>query len=68
LDQHVEDLHGAPQTHPLAGGAQHHLVQVPTIGWRSRRAIAEPNFSTQRRTVSYEMSSPRDVEELLAER
>src|SRR5262249_9310976 len=29
--------------------------------WRSRRAIAGPNFSTQRRTVSYEISSPRSA-------
>src|ERR1700741_2061061 len=29
--------------------------------WRRRRAIAGPNFSTQRRTVSYEMSSPRSA-------
>ena len=29
--------------------------------WRSRRGIAGPNFSTQRRTVSYDMSSPRSA-------
>src|SRR5215831_3431589 len=60
LDQHVENLalviDGTPQIHPLAGDEYHHLVQMPAIA-RPRatlaqpRAIAGPNFSTQRRTV-----------------
>src|SRR5205807_4554899 len=35
LNQHVENLalviDGAPQIHPLAGDAHHHLVQMPAI-------------------------------------
>jgi hypothetical protein len=46
LDQHVEDLafmvDGSPQIHPLAGGANHHLVEVPAIA-RPRTAEAQPS-------------------------
>ena len=35
LDQHVEDLalmvDGTPQVHPLAGDADHHLIQMPSV-------------------------------------
>jgi hypothetical protein len=61
LDQHVEDLalviDGAPEISPLAAmritmssKCQRSLGRGRR--WRSRRAIAGPNFSTQRRTVS----------------
>jgi hypothetical protein len=61
LNQHVQNLalviHGTPQIHPLARDAHHHLLQCQRLlgrgrRWRSRRAIARPNLSTHRRTVS----------------
>jgi len=43
LDQHVEDLalviDGAPEIHPLAGDAHHHLVEMPAIA-RPRATLA----------------------------
>src|SRR6266481_8953768 len=37
LHQHVEDLafvvDGTPEIHSLAGDADHHLVQVPSVAW-----------------------------------
>ena len=37
LHQHVEDLafvvDGTPEIHPLAGDADHHFVQVPSVAW-----------------------------------
>jgi len=37
LHQHVENLafvvDGTPEIHPLAGDANHHLVQVPSVAW-----------------------------------
>jgi len=53
------------EIHPLAGDANHHFVQVPSVAWartarRSRRAITGPNLSTQLRTVFV-----RDVEPTL---
>ena len=61
LNQHIKHLafviDGTSQIDPLARDAHHHLVEVPAIArpgrrWRRHRAIAGPNFSTQRRTVS----------------
>ena len=61
LDQHVEDLalviDRPPQVHALPGDPDDHLVEVPWLPGmgrrrRSSRAIAGPNFQTQRRTVS----------------
>ena len=57
---------GTPQVHPLAGDPYHHLVEVQRLlgcgrRRRSRRAITGPNFSSQHRTVSSEMSSPRSA-------
>ncbi len=46
LNQHVENLalmvDGAPQIHPLAGDANHHLVQMPAIA-RPRATLAQPS-------------------------
>src|ERR1700724_4582466 len=37
LHQHIEDLafvvDGTPEIHPLAGDANHHFVQVPSVAW-----------------------------------
>jgi hypothetical protein len=61
LDQDIEDLalviDGAPQIHSPSSDAHDHLVQMPPVvrrgrRCRSRRAITEPNFRTQRRIVS----------------
>ena len=60
-NQHVEDLalvvDSTPEIDSPTGDPHHHLVKMPAVAGRgrrrrSRRAIAGPNFSTQRRTVS----------------
>src|SRR6202022_3102217 len=37
LHQHVQDLalvvDGTPEIHPLAGDADHHFIQVPSVAW-----------------------------------
>jgi hypothetical protein len=56
LDQGIEDLalviDGAPQIHSPSSDAHDHLVQMPSVARAGRRAVAEPNFRTQRRIVS----------------
>jgi hypothetical protein len=61
LNQHVENLtlviDGTPQVHSLSGDPDHDLVEVHRSLGRGRRrrsfrAIPDPNFKTQRRTVS----------------
>jgi len=61
LDQHVEDLalmvDRSPQVHAFLGDPDDHFVEVPSAvrggsAAASSRAIAGPNFMTQRRTVS----------------
>src|SRR5215471_5034104 len=70
LDQHVENLalvvDGTPENirlpairSTISSKCQRSLGRGRR--WRSRRAIAGPNFSTQRRTVSWEISSPRSA-------
>jgi hypothetical protein len=61
---------GTPQIHPLASDPNHHLVEVPAIARPSAtlaqgRAIAGPNFSTQRRTVSLGNVEPSRSQQLL---
>jgi hypothetical protein len=59
-------IDGTPQVQPPAGDPDDHLVEVPDRArpgrpWRSLRAISGPNFSTQRRTISYDTSKPRSA-------
>ncbi len=70
LDQQVQHLtfavDGSPQIHALALDRDHHFVQVPPAAGlgRSRRKLRAnrgPNFSTQRRMLSYEVSMPRSA-------
>src|SRR5215469_15270698 len=72
LDEHVENLtlviHGTPRHRYIRSPAMRTTISSKcqlSLGrgrrWRSRRATVGPNFRTQRRTVSYEMSSPRSV-------
>src|SRR5580692_160902 len=46
LNQHIENLalviDSAPQVHPLAGDANHHLVEVPSVA-RARAGASEPS-------------------------
>jgi hypothetical protein len=45
LNQHIENLalviDGAPQVHPLAGDADHHLVEVPSVA-RAWTGVSKP--------------------------
>jgi hypothetical protein len=56
---------GTPKVHPLAGNPDHLSSRCQrSLGRgrrrRSRPAIVGPNFNTQLRMVSWEMSSPPD--------